>query len=226
VEYTLIDILLIPVAFAYIFAIIWISTKLKRTERISGVTARKVVHIGVGILVIIIPLLFSSYFVPFVVGSIFVIVTFLTCPVSPIPRLRFEAFKDGNGLGTVFYSVSLTTLIFLYFDQPWLIEVGFLPLVVGDAMANLGGIRYGNHKWIASKKSIEGTGIGLASTFVTLTLVLSCYYLIDLFPLKPMLIAAIAILVSIIAMLVELFSPYGLDNLTIPLFSVLVALQF
>lgn len=195
-------------------------------EKISGVTARKIVHIGVGILVIIIPILFSSYFIPFVVGSIFILVTFLTCPVSPIPKLRFEAFKDGNGLGTVFYSISLTALIFLFFDRPWLIEVGFLPLVVGDAMANLGGIRYGNHKWIASRKSVEGSLIGFFSTFVVLSIVLTIYYFMELFPLKLFSVLIMAILVSFGAMIIELASPYGLDNLTIPLISVIVAFQF
>ncbi|MHA2252382.1 MAG: diacylglycerol/polyprenol kinase family protein, partial [Candidatus Kariarchaeaceae archaeon] len=201
------------------------ATNLKRSGRVSGQTARKVVHIGVGLIVILIPLIFSSKILPIIIGLSFVVITYITSPASPFPNLKMSAFRDGHGYGTVFYSLSLTTLLFLYFEEGWIIQVGFLPLVVGDGFASLIGIKYGSHKWkLVPNKSLEGSSAGFIATFILLILTLSFYKLIDEFAYHYDDILLIAALASISMVIMELISPFGFDNLTIPFACTLVAL--
>lgn len=223
----LIDLILIPVAYIYVFSIILLATKLKNKGKINSVVSRKIVHIGIGILVIIAPILFTSNFIPTIIGITFILITYLTAPISPIPQLKINAFKDGHPLGTVYYSIMLTALLYLYFDKGWLIQIGFLPLVIGDAVANLIGIKYGKHKFNVIKipdKSLEGTLAAFISTSFILLIVLIVYHFLNLFIPSIFNILWISIIVGLIGSLVELLSIKGLDNLTIPIFCTLCGL--
>ena len=222
---TTLDYLLVPVAYLYISAVIYLATMLQRKEHIDGPLARKIVHLGIGSLVILAPLLFSTRIIPTLIGASFILITYLSCPISPISRWRISAFKECHGLGTVYYAISLTTLLYLYFDQAWLIQVAFLPLVFGDACASIFGRRWGRHHWPGSKKSIEGSIAGGLATFVAVLLVLILYYLLSSYPGTFISILLLSLVVAVMMMVVEVLSPHGLDNLTIPLCCLLLALS-
>ncbi len=212
------DWILFPLSYIYIFSVIGIATRIKINGKISGKTARKVVHIGVGVSIILIPLLFSSRILPTIIGISFIIITYITSPVSPIPRFKMSAFAEGHGLGTIYYSISLTSLIFLFFDDPWIIQVGFLPLVIGDAMASIAGVAYGKHSWkYIQSKTIEGSITGFISTYILLIVVLYFYSVIDKFDYPFRVILLLPLITAMLMSTVELISPTGLDNLTIPL---------
>ena len=220
------DIILIPVAYCYVFGIIYLASQLKSQNIIDGKMARKVVHLGIGILVIAAPLLFSSNTVPVAIGISFIVITFFTSPISPIHKWRLSAFRDGHGLGTVYYSFSLTALLFLFFDEGWIIQIGFLPLVFGDAFANIIGLKYGEHKWPGTEKSVEGSLGGLIASLFVLLISLSIYYFLNEYPGSYPTIILISLIVSSIMAIVELISPYGFDNLTIPISCTFTALLF
>jgi dolichol kinase len=226
-EISLIDVILLPLSYVYVFTVIWLATILKRSGKISGKLARKLVHIGVGTIVILIPIIFSSRIIPTLIGVSFIGITYVTSPVSPFDRLKMTAFKEGHGLGTVFYSISLTCLIFLFFNDGWIVQVGFLPLVYGDAFASIIGERYGNHKWKFSiDKSIEGSSAGFAVTTISLCLVLSLYVLVDKLDASFSTILLLALMTSFIMVIVEVLSPYGTDNLSIPIVCTGLAIYF
>ncbi|MHA2171994.1 MAG: diacylglycerol/polyprenol kinase family protein [Candidatus Kariarchaeaceae archaeon] len=224
---TLLDVLLIPVSVVYIATIILISTKLRRSGRISGIVSRKLVHVGVGVIVILVPLLYSSRIVPTMIGLSFIFINYLTSPASPISKFKLSAIEEGHDFGTVYYSIALTLLFYFYFDSGWIIQVGFLPLVIGDAAANLVGIKYGSHKWIYfSEKSLEGSFAAFISTFIILIFALEFYVIIDEFSKPFDIIIYIAVLAALATTIAELISPYGLDNLSIPLVCTGIALLF
>jgi len=223
---TIFDLVLIPVAYSYVFGLMYFASSWKRQDKISGAMARKLVHLGIGILVIVAPLLFSSNLVPTAIGISFILITFLTSPISPQASWRVTAFKDGHSLGTVYYSISLTLLLYFFFPQGWIIQVGFLPLVFGDAIANLAGLRWGQRLWPNSKKSLEGSIAGIVATFIFLLLILSIYRMLKLFPVR---IGPMILLTSIVAVfmgIVEVISPSGLDNLSIPFVCTSIAIVF
>ncbi|MDH5402694.1 MAG: hypothetical protein OEY49_09400 [Candidatus Heimdallarchaeota archaeon] len=221
---TLIDLLLIPVTYLYILGVIYYITKLRKSEKISGFMARKVIHIAIGGLVILCPILFSVNWLPTLIGVSFILFTFFTCPLSPIPKFKLDVFKTGNSLGVVYYSISLTLLIYFFFDMGWLLQVGFLPVVFGDAFANIIGVKYGKNKILNLEKTLEGTLAAFIVTFIVLIVILSLYHALGLFDYQFSTILLISLSIAVISSIVELISPFGLDNLTIPLFCTIAGL--
>jgi phytol kinase len=95
-----------------------------------------------------------------------------------------------------------------------------MPLTWGDAMAAILGKQYGQIKYqvLGYTRSVEGSVsmflFSLVSTFLALWLLPS--------PTSGWENLGIALVVALVATLVEAVSPWGLDNLTIPASSGLV----
>ena len=152
-------------------------------------------------------------------------INFITSPASPFDKFKLDSISDGHKLGTTYYSISLTTLLWFYFDTPWILLVGFLPLVMGDSSAAYFGLKYGNHKWTFVKdKSIEGSVACFSATFTIMIFVLTTYKFIDRFDFGYEFMIGLILAISSITMIVELVTPNGFDNLTIPLFCTAFAL--
>jgi phytol kinase len=98
-----------------------------------------------------------------------------------------------------------------------------MPMTWGDAFAALIGQRYGKRKFtvLGQTRSIEGTIVMFVFSLLAVffTLVFFAHPLAASF--------AIALVVTLVASIVEALSPFGIDNLTVPLSSaaVLVALR-
>ncbi|MHA2100177.1 MAG: diacylglycerol/polyprenol kinase family protein [Candidatus Kariarchaeaceae archaeon] len=221
----LIDLILLPLSFAYIAILLKFTSTFKKTGRMSGPTSRKFIHVTVGLIVIAMPIMFSSKIVPVFIAATFIVINFLTSPASPIEKFRLDSISDGHSLGTTYYAISLTTLLWFFFDTPWILQVGFLPLVVGDAAAAYFGLKYGKHPWkFFSDKSVEGSVVGFLATFVTLELILTMYKIIDMFDYSYIFMFGLVLVVSFLTAISEIISPKGFDNLTIPLFCTIFAI--
>lgn len=221
----IIDLILLPFSFAYIAILLKTASIWKKSGRMSGSTSRKFIHVTVGLIVIGMPIMFSTKAVPVFIAATFIIINFVTSPASPFDKFKLDSISDGHSLGTTYYSISLTTLLWFYFDTPWILLVGFLPLIMGDAAAAYFGLKYGKHKWKFFKdRSIEGSITGFIATFTILIIVLPTYKFIDLFDFGYGFMLGLILAVSSITMIVELISPKGFDNLTIPLFCTAFAL--
>jgi phytol kinase len=219
------DLVLLLIAVLIVLSMIYLATLGKRNGIIGGTLARKSVHISIGILVIFVPLLFTDRIYPVIIGVVAIAFTYFTSPASPKVSWRLSAFESGNDLGTVYYSISLTLLLFFFFDNGWIIQVAFLPLVFGDAFANIIGTRKGKTTWPNSQKTIEGSVAGGIASSLTVLVVLSFYLLAGYFPGTMSLILMISLGVALLMPIVEVLSPFGLDNLTIPMICLLFALM-
>jgi phytol kinase len=97
-----------------------------------------------------------------------------------------------------------------------------MPMTWGDAFAAIVGRRWGAHKFhlLGQTKSLEGSaamfGFSFAATCIALVVFAT--------PIIPSL--GLAFLVAMIATLVEALSPWGIDNLTVPLVSALALFLF
>jgi phytol kinase len=221
----IIDLILLPLSFAYIAILLKTASTWKKSGKMSGSTSRKFIHVTVGLIVIGMPIIFSTKAVPVFIAASFILINFITSPASPIDKFKLDSISDGHKLGTTYYSISLTTLLWFYFDTPWILIVGFLPLVMGDSAAAYFGLKYGNHKWTFMKdRSIEGSAAGFLATFTILIFVLTTYKFIDRFDFGYDFMIGLILAISSITVIVELLSPKGLDNLTIPLFCTVFAL--
>jgi phytol kinase len=131
---------------------------------------------------------------------------------------------DGRNWGTVYFPVSLLVLVNLCWRglmPAWIGGIGVLVLGWGDGLAALVGERNGGPSfriWSA-RKSAGGTAVMFAASFVVVfafTLAFSKRFG------SPLPAAGVAAAIAAAATLVELITPLGIDNITVPLAAALL----
>lgn len=193
-------------------AIVLLAEALHRRISQNSELARKVVHLGSGNVILLawwlqIPawvgilasitasvIALSSYYIPFLPG---------------INSVRRKSF------GTFFYAVSIGVLIawFWPLQQFQYAALGILVMTWGDGLAGLIGQQFGKHPYQVwgMKKSWEGSvTMALTSYAVSSLILLSVQGNVWQTWLVPVAIA-------LVATVLEAFSKFGIDNLTVPL---------
>lgn len=131
---------------------------------------------------------------------------------------RFGIFKsmerDGSAadLGTVWYAVTLLVLSFLAFSLPswkFAATIGVLSMGYGDGLAAVAGKHFEKTRFPHSEKTLAGSLALFAAVFAVALMV--SWYAHAAHPLSLSLILAAA------AAAIELVTPWGLDNLTLPI---------
>jgi uncharacterized protein (TIGR00297 family) len=133
-----------------------------------------------------------------------------------------EAEPGSRNFGTVYFPISLVVLVVLMnagFIQPWEGGVGMLILGWGDGLAALVGFhaKGGVFKIFGSTKSLRGSLAMLLASFVVALVFLALFQP----DIGVVALVTRALAVAIFATLVELMTPFGLDNLSVPLLTVL-----
>ncbi len=161
-----------------------------------------------------------------VVPACFVILNYLS-----FHNKFFSAIErdNDNSLGTVWYALSLFLLCLVgyFLNVPWIAACGMLAMGYGDGIGALIGKRWGKLHFtgIYSKKSLEGTFAVMLFSGLSVWFVCTTYAN----HLSPRFTLIIAISCAISAAVIELFSPLGIDNLTLPLsvsFIVFLLIQY
>jgi dolichol kinase len=186
----------------------------------------------IGNLIFIVPF-FTSNLYPVLVASSFILITFLVTPYSPLNNIhqRFKGLTDitekGHNLGLVFYAISYTILAVFFTATPQVIAAGILPMAFGDSTASIVGARYGKRKDKHSgNKSYQGSIAMFFASFSSLIIGLFLFSLMNSFAFFESNVQMMftTLFVSLVATIVEHFSPKGFDNLTVPLLSALAFL--
>ncbi len=127
-----------------------------------------------------------------------------------------DNYKE-EGLGTVYYALSLliiSIITFGVFHNPLLGLVPVLVMAYGDGLAAVIGKLLKSKKIWKTNKSIAGS-----ITMFVVTFIITAVYFVYL--ANPMWWLW-ALLISAIVTIVELFSIKGLDNITVPLLTLLL----
>jgi phytol kinase len=195
-----------------------IAEGLRRTAHIDAEITRKIVHIGAGQVILLAWWLQTPTWMGVTAAVVFSLVALLSYRLPILPGINGVG---RHSLGTFFYAVSigLLTAAFWPLGQPQYAALGILVMTWGDGLAALVGQRFGRHpyKILGNTKSLEGSAtMALASFVVSLAL------LGGTAGFTPG-VVAIAAIVAMAATLLETLSFYGLDNLTVPLGSALLA---
>jgi phytol kinase len=166
---------------------------------------------------IIASLTMSSYWVVMAAPFFFIVFNTLNLIFDWIPCLNSKI--RSNSLGTIYYAASVALLTHLYFFDPNLRVAGGLGILImgyGDGLAAVIGQFFGKHKFTIFKghKSFEGTLTMLVVSFAVVYGYLSWT--------TPVISWTMVLLIPILATLIEAISPYGLDNLFVPLITALV----
>ncbi len=198
----------IALSFLYIFLIIALGGLVGKKDPETG---RKFIHILLSNWWFIAMIFFQDALYASLVPLIFIAVNFLS--------YKFKLFSsmerpDGGveGLGTVYYAISLFLLAAISFTQN-LEHIGALAILImgyGDGLAALAGRRFPllTYSVSGSKKSLGGS---LTMFLASLAVAFLILFLTGSYSPAAILTLAIA------ATLLEALTPKGLDNLSVPL---------
>ena len=124
-------------------------------------------------------------------------------------------------MGTVYFPISFVALVWLLWDRPHLMVASLMPMTWGDALAAVLGRQIGRrHYTVAgSTRSLEGSAVMFLVSWVA-----TVVPLVLLTPASMDLGAAagVAAVTALGATVIEALSPWGIDNLTVPVISALV----
>ena len=203
--------------FVSITGLVGISGILLNKFKVSENTSRRVVHIGVGLMVSISPFLFDNAYPAILLATIFIVLNWLALVKDKAKGMHSTERKS---FGTVFFPLSFLILILLYWNSnTTALVMGMLLMAISDPFASfVGESKLGGKTYIpwADKKSIGGSLAAFISNFVLVMIFVPFLYTN---PIATTSLLLIAFIVALIATLSEIISKEGTDNLTLPLIS-------
>ena len=119
---------------------------------------------------------------------------------------------ERKSFGTIAYGSSITLLLLLFWPRyASSISIGVLSMAFGDGFAGLIGRSINSPKWsvLGQTKSIAGT-FTMGSIVALTTATISTINNLNIQPLE-------IIVISIISTILEQISPWGIDNITVPI---------
>jgi len=219
------DFIGLAASYAYASGLLVIGEGLRRLFGIQPDLTRKVIHIGAGMWVFGVLLLFNHWEIGIIPFATFIGLNYL------FYRYRIIGAMDtkDSSPGTVYFAVSVTLLFGLLWrpdgpvDSAPIAVAGVMAMTWGDALAALIGRRFGQHKYQVgnSVRSWEGSAAMFVTSTAAMFLVLLLLPGSSLSPLATPLGLGQAILVALVsatfATLAEAVSPHGTDNISVPL---------
>lgn len=204
-------------SYVLIFLIIGISTILQKKNIVGDEGARKFIHIGVSNWWILAMFFFKgddAVWYAMIAPFTFIILNYLSYRLNLLKAME----RGGKGnLGTVYFPISLLILVALTFgvlDNPFIGAVGILVMGYGDGLAAVIGKKFGKKK-LAFDKSLEGSLTMFIASFIVV-------FAVAMFTQSVLISLLLAMGVAAFATLIELVTPKGLDNLSVPLGSSLI----
>lgn len=210
------NIIALILSYVYVFTILILGQLLARFFfHGSNYVTRKFVHIGVGMWVFPTVVLFTTW-----QWAIIPPLTFIVLNYVSYRREVFTAMEsaDKSNLGTVYFPISLSLIIAAFWAKPEVVAAGMMPMVWGDSLAAIVGHKWGSHPitFGRAEKTWEGSAVMLAASFVAVLLALLA------FGVTGGTAVLAALIVAVVATVVELLTPFGMDNLAVPLVSAVV----
>jgi len=199
----------ISVIALWIITVLLISFLCKRYYPEKEELSRKVIHIGTGPVIILAWLFDIPKNIAFFSAFFITIALAVNYQYRLLPTIEDIERKS---LGTIAYGISITLLLLLFWPRyPLSISIGVLSMAFGDGLAGLIGKSINSPKWLVlgQTKSIAGT-FTMATVVAMTTAIISSINNLSIQPLD-------IIVISIIATVLEQISPWGIDNITVPI---------
>lgn len=223
----------ILLSYVYAVSLLVIAQVLRSKARVPQDVTRKLVHVCAGTWCWAIVALFDHWSFGVIPFASFILVNFL------LYYFRWLSAIDSpdRSPGTVYFAVVITLLFALLWrpgeasNRIHLALAGIMAMTWGDAMAAVLGVRYGRHRYslmpgVTSVRSVEGSVtmfvVSALAIFITLTSICradasSAFFSPAIFDLTFAEAAFASVVSASLATAVEAVSPFGTDNLTIPL---------
>jgi len=233
------DIVAFFITLIAIFALIGINDRLRNSGKLSINVSRKIIHtFAAPIYIFFFPFYSGNWYSPLIamiVPLIFAL-KFLTVGLGIAKDEAFVNTMSRSGdprellRGTFYYTLVMIFVTLFWWTHP-LALVSFSILAFGDGFADIIGRNYGKHKINvpAGKKTWEGSLLGMLLMGFILTMLMVLFYglmgatvvssgmIVYKYTLSSIKEFVIPVLiVSIVAMFTELYSPRDVDNIIIP----------
>ncbi len=176
--------------------------------------ARKLIHVGMGVVTLAFPWLFSSAISVFLVaaGATATLVAVRTLPrLGGVGNLLHGVTR--KSLGEFYFPFGVAILFFASEGEPALYWPPLLLLTFADALAALAGVAFGSRRYTTDDgvKTVEGSAAFFLVAFVATAFSLGLWSSLD----WPRIII-VSLLLGLIGVLLEAIAWRGLDNLFIP----------
>lgn len=214
------NILGLVLSFVFIIVVVALGVLMSRFKRISPEVVRKFIHIAVSNWWFILIFSFDTLLMA-IIGPIFFILANGTAVFTGLADVLGEKDIKRN-LGLVYFPVSLLVLVILTFTNTipmWASTIGIFTMGYGDGLAALIGRFFGKRK-VFGQKSYVGSVVMFVATFIVI-LITSIAFKVGDISSAAWLIRVVAI--SFIATLIEIFTPSGLDNITVPIGTAIIS---
>ncbi len=200
-------------------AIVLVVAEAMRRRHWEGELVRKFVHIATGNIIWLAWGFAYPLWACLAVCIPFVIVTLLS---YRLPLLQSINSIGRRSWGTFYYALSITLLVAFFWTQqlPQFAVLGILVMTWGDALAALVGQRWGRWHYVAIgdvHKTVEGSLVMAGVSTLVSLVVLSMSQGFSWSLLLS------ALIIGVVATGLEVFSVGGIDNLSVPLGSALLA---
>jgi len=201
-------------SFVYIGVILLISTRL---TKLPYEISRKFIHIMVANWWFIASAMFHDPFSASIVPLVFVVFNTVSYYFNFLPSMNVQiGYKD---YGTIYYALSVLFLTFISFQSNSSLVIGGIGLLTmgyGDGFASLIGRKWGKHQFkiFNGVKSLEGSAAMLIVSFAVVYA-----YLIFATGHAGF---VVCLTIAFTATLVEAISPFGLDNILVPVIAAMV----
>lgn len=202
------NILGIVISILFVVGVIGLCTLLEKRGYLNGESSRKFIHIAVSNWWFIAMFYFDSPLWAALVPLLFVFVNYYSYKHQVIKSMERGGGKED--LGTVYYAVSLLVLAIWTFSikSPHIGGLGILAMGYGDGFAAIIGQRWPKPKLFLNK-SLSGS-----LSVVIMTTILA-YGFFQIF--SPSIPLYYTLVIGLLAGLLELYTPKGLDNLSLPI---------
>ncbi len=171
--------------------------------------SRKIIHIGTGPVILLAWLFDIPKNIAFSTAFLITIALGVNYQFRLLPAIEDIERKS---FGTIAYGISITLLLLLFWPRyASSISIGILSMAFGDGLAGLIGRSTNSPKWLilGQTKSVVGT-VTMGSVVAITTAIISATNNLGIKPLEIVVIATIATFL-------EQISPWGIDNLTVPI---------
>lgn len=238
------DIIVVLVAYFYVILTIFVPLILKKKDKISKFTARKIVHSLAGLAILSSPFYVWPFWPSIIAGTLTILVYF-SSKESKVKQLKelYDAIgeeaeeKVGYLQGPFFYCLSITFLVFIFAilapDRFYFPIAGILIMIVSDTLASVIGKKYGKRKislsWTNTTRSLEGSLAFFISAMVIC--LISFYFFGSLIPNHQIQltignILLFSLITSGFATTIEQLSPSTYDDLIVPISSTFIIFLF
>src|SRR5690242_317185 len=160
------DLLGLIFSYVYAFSLLIIVEAIRRWRGYPNDFTRKLIHIGAGMWIWVILLLFDHWYLAIIPTATFILFNALF--------LRFHIFgamdpKEGATRGTVYFAFSCTLLLVIFHSgweqgfprgHEYLAMAGIMAMTWGDALSAIIGKRFGKHTYSIvghHKRTLEGS---------------------------------------------------------------------